>query len=229
MEHYGIKKFEKFETKKYNKPVSETPRSKDTSMPNKSPDSSKNLSNRKSKESMKSTDNQKRDKDVRRESAFTVQSLKSAASEPTTRLKVDSTQQDSTQIRKLPKLHILKPQDLDQKSLIDFKKPPNKSLIKEKTAFYDYDYAQVEMVQLKSKPGSSRDMTNDKVLSSTVKNDSPIYNLNQARDYSPNKYDYSNILFKEAPKVSKKIDSNFIKQTSFKGLHSADGKLKKKN
>lgn len=107
------------------------------------------------------------------------------------------------------------------------------------SAYYDSDYARVEMLRLKPKQNASfsNQVQNSlsarkekKELSPPVDRQTSQYNFVETESYNPRKYDYSNILFKETASLSKK-DSNYIKQTSFKGLPSAECKffLVKKN
>ena len=61
-------------------------------------------------------------------------------------------------------------------------------------------------------------------VSSEQKTNQYKYVFNDTESYSPKKYDYSNILFKETTNLNKK-DTNFLKQTPFKGPLSEECKF----
>ncbi|CAF0718314.1 unnamed protein product [Brachionus calyciflorus] len=246
MEHYGFKKFEKFD-KKYDSQrqakikylenyTNTTSENKENIIKNHSPESNlienSTISfklNDKSDlkwDSQHQVDDENTRKNYKESLDESKQIIKETLQRPI-KPKIESIQEQT----KLPKLKFLKSQDFSQSSLSDFSYNtfPNRQQQQQQqrlTTDYsnDSEYARVEMVRLKPKQivllTESEKLK--KLPSPPVRSQTPDFNFNFTNDtYNPKKYDYSNILFKETTQ-QKKHDPNVIKQTSFKGLPSAD-------
>ncbi|RNA18774.1 hypothetical protein BpHYR1_049654 [Brachionus plicatilis] len=221
MEHFGIKKFERFDTKKYdrqrekiftdNSTNSKASWTRDAKFETSRPKGSA-LSDE--KWNYLNTEESFHPNSAENNVAQLAESLKRPL-----KPKIESVQQQN----KLPKLKFLKSQDFHSESLTDYKQSSANS----DSAYFDSDYAKVEMLRLRPKQngGFAENLQSTKKerkeLRSQMPNQTAIYNFEEKEPYNPKKYDYSNILFKETTNLNRK-DNNFLKPTSFKGLPSAE-------